>query len=337
MLQKMFNANSKKHVLGIDRTFNIGCIYATCCVFQLQGLRSRRTKAGGPALIMGPIFLHWDGSKKTYKRFFNYLKEELGPIENVEVGHSLVFGSDEEKALLKAIAEVFDKSESTLCTKHLKDNFKRLCRTNAIAPKIESKLKHAIFEKLCDSKDGHEFDHVALSIKSDVDQHAKVISEHVDGLITKILDYVWKPSKNGNVGLGWTNNACESFNHILKSVTQWKSLRMLDLIKRFEQISLVQQKDMMRAIFGEGNFRLGFGFTDMCISNLEFNQEWSEKARNRHFSKLIIRLTGYKKPKDQYIKSNDEKLVIQNSQKNIRKARSKGFINNNQNIQKILI
>ena len=49
--------------------------------------------------------MHWDGSFHTYQRFFTHLAAVLeSPLLDAELGTSnLVVGSDEEKALVKAV------------------------------------------------------------------------------------------------------------------------------------------------------------------------------------------------------------------------------------------
>ena len=58
--------------------------------------------------MLGPVFLHWDGSCESYQRFFSHLRTKLDSNINTELGFcELVIGSDEEKAILKAIRQNF--------------------------------------------------------------------------------------------------------------------------------------------------------------------------------------------------------------------------------------
>ena len=58
---------------------------------------------------------------------------------------SLIFGSDEEQAITKAIESVFPSSNRTLCTKHLKDNVIAYMQHEAGVPQ---KARHRIAEKI---------------------------------------------------------------------------------------------------------------------------------------------------------------------------------------------
>ena len=59
-------------VLGVDRTFNLGACYVTCTVFQDHKL-VRKSRG----VILGPVYLHWDGEFITYQRFFSHLSAVL--------------------------------------------------------------------------------------------------------------------------------------------------------------------------------------------------------------------------------------------------------------------
>jgi hypothetical protein len=74
---------------------------------------------------MGPVYLHWDGHYQTY-RFFSHIQSHLHDIKGTEIsGKQLVFGSDEEKAMTKALHHCFPDSKHILCTHHLEENVRR--------------------------------------------------------------------------------------------------------------------------------------------------------------------------------------------------------------------
>lgn len=64
------------------------------------------------------MMLHFDSDFETYSTFLSHLKLKLGDS-------NFIFGSDEERALTKAIQYNFPDSTYLLCTKHLKDNIRR--------------------------------------------------------------------------------------------------------------------------------------------------------------------------------------------------------------------
>ena len=76
------------------------------------------------------MHLHWDGALHTYQRYFTHLASVIDTniSETLLSVNDIVVGSDEEKALVKAIKSSFPNSELTLCTRHLNENMSRHMR-----------------------------------------------------------------------------------------------------------------------------------------------------------------------------------------------------------------
>ena len=55
-------------IIGVDRTFNLGPCFLTCMVYQNHNLIRKHTKSS--PIMLGPMFLHWDGLYSTYCEFF---------------------------------------------------------------------------------------------------------------------------------------------------------------------------------------------------------------------------------------------------------------------------
>jgi len=92
-----------KTVLDTDRTFNLGLCYVTTCVHCNMSV-VYKTILDNP-IFMGPVMFHYDGRLETYKTFLRASCDafcgEVGVAErNGDV--ELLFGSDEEKALVRA-------------------------------------------------------------------------------------------------------------------------------------------------------------------------------------------------------------------------------------------
>ena len=63
--------------------------------------------------------------------------------------------------------------------------------------------------------------------------------------------------QNMEVGCaGWTNNACESMNHVLKQRTQWRITHLPELTDNCRALMEAQYKEADRALLGLGNFSL---------------------------------------------------------------------------------
>ena len=71
------------------------------------------------------MFLHKEATFHNYHYFLSHISAKLASsISDIDVipPPQIEVGSDDEKALAKAIDVVFPNSKRSLCTKHLKDN-----------------------------------------------------------------------------------------------------------------------------------------------------------------------------------------------------------------------
>lgn len=79
-------------------------------------------------------------------------------------GEKIGFGSDEEKALRKAIRYAFPDSKQTLCSRHMRENLKRNLSRHVDRMRA-SYIDRQVFEKLLRSKTESEFDSCAVGLK----------------------------------------------------------------------------------------------------------------------------------------------------------------------------
>jgi hypothetical protein len=92
--------------------------------------------------MLGQIFIHWDGNFETCHHFISHLQIKLSDVQH----HNIVFGTDEEAAVIKAITACFLQATHILCTKHLKENTRENLHKNYTQPivsKILSKIVDA--------------------------------------------------------------------------------------------------------------------------------------------------------------------------------------------------
>ena len=79
-------------------------------------------------LILGPICLHTDASYRAYRSFFAHIAAELEVniinVIDVRLSKDIQLGSDDEKALAKAVDATFPDAKGLLCARHLKDNIR---------------------------------------------------------------------------------------------------------------------------------------------------------------------------------------------------------------------
>ena len=62
--------------------------------------------------------------------------------------------------------------------------------------------------------------------------------------------------RQGHVFTGWTNNNCESLNHVLKQSIDWKSQTVVDLVFTLYNLVKGQFADLKRSLEGTCEFRL---------------------------------------------------------------------------------
>ena len=298
-----------KSILGIDRTFNLGACFVTLTVFKNTNLLRRSTQC--PPLMLGPVFLHWDGSCESYQRFFSHLRTKLDSNINTELGFcELVIGSDEEKAILKAIQQSFPTATQLLCQRHLQENVRRHLQQKVGVPeRTRNEIISLIFGKgLTNSKDLVDFELGYLFLSNKLLEIAPNFVSYIENsLISRLREYVFKPRISESwLPLNWMNNNCESINNILKLSTNWKVLKLPDLIEKMHAIVKLQYADMRRALHGHGNYELAPKLKHFFMPN----SVWSSKTEDEktiHFQKFLS-VKAAKKEKN--IQSTDGGLEI---------------------------
>ena len=306
-------------VLGVDRTFNLGPCYVTILVYHQANLIRKGTQ--NHPIMLGPVFLHWDGLYQTYHRFFSHLQSQFDDcICSIQAsGRHLLLGSDEEKAMTKAMKQCFPLSHHILCRRHIEDNVKRhLCAKIGIN---DSKIKEIIGDifgenGLISCADEYEFQLAAFELEEKYSKSIPKFLPYFVRLTKSLLEFVFLPSKKNNcVPIDWKNNSCESMNHILKLSCNWKVQKMTDLVEKIFKIVKLQYADMKRALYGMGNFQIAPWMAACKVSQTNWAAK-SEEEKDKLFQKF---LKGVPK-KEKKVKSTDGgRLEIPTTQKVARK------------------
>ena len=125
-----------KSVLGVDKTFNLCQMHVTVtCFKQLSVIRSDSKEA---PFFIGPIILHDNSDFETYCHFSHHFKVKLVDT-NLK---KLVIGSDDERAMVKAITTAFP---DTLCTCHLRQKANQKLVDYAIDKREKDKIMGMLF------------------------------------------------------------------------------------------------------------------------------------------------------------------------------------------------
>ena len=125
-------------------------------------------------------------------------------------------GSDDESGLTKALDSVFPEATRLLCTKHMKDNVSEYLK-NALGStdKQRSDIISKLFRSngLAAAEDSFEFESNSENLISENPEFARYFDSR---LKNRLLEHVNEPKKQLQHERLWTNNNCESMNHVFK-------------------------------------------------------------------------------------------------------------------------
>lgn len=242
---------TKGSVIGIDRTFNLGPCFVTTTTYKNRKLLKRETLEN--PIFLGPTLLHWDGETDSYYKFLCHLNSKLGFPSGLKVG------SDEEKAIKKAIQQAFNNPVHLLCVKHLKDNVRRYLKDKeGCSTKDREFVVSSIFgpDGAINSDDSFSYDSKIADLEPILKKFPQ-FQRYFETRLKPLLDeHVFQPLQSGTVSEQWTNNNSESMNNRLKQSLNWKPHKLPDLISKINEISAFQINDLRRAIHGNGNYIL---------------------------------------------------------------------------------
>jgi len=253
-------------VVGVDRTFNLGSCFVTVTVYRNMSVL-RKTTRDHP-IFLGPVMLHFDGRADTYTTFFRCLKDAVGSdLSCAEMNGDveLVFGSDEEKAMVAALKEVFPEAGHVFCMQHIEENVRRYMTDEVGVPVNEredllSRVRAAGEVKVNDTVDGEqrltELLQTARSVAASTDNCAKLLTYVTDTVIPKLRSNIHVVRDNGWVSKHWTNNNAESVNHLLKLKADWRQLPIASIVDNIHDMVKLSFVDLRSSLCGQGNFVL---------------------------------------------------------------------------------
>ena len=247
---------SGQAVLGVDKTFNLCDVHVTVtCYKQTSVVRHNSDDENAFPIFLGPIFFHDNSDFETYCAFFHHLKMKLIDANLTK----LVIGTDDEAAMVKAITTAFPESTHVLCTRHLKQNTNQKLLDDAVDKAERNQILNKIY-----GQDGilHADDTICFEEKcSELEEQCAQISTKFHRYFTGRLKTLLKlkvndPVRQDMVPSRWTNNNCESLNHVLKQAIDWRSKPLVDLVSIMQDIADGQFKDLRSAMIRTGEFRL---------------------------------------------------------------------------------
>ena len=166
----------------------------------------------------------------------------------------LTLGSDEEKAIHKAMTFAFSGANTVICSRHVRENaLHKLDSVLGSTVELRRTLKNAIFgdSGLAACKDVIRFEETARALRPMLDKAPTAFSDYFDRYLVHSL------RENVTAGRrGWTNNDCESVNHVLKQSIQWPPQQLPQLIHKLRELVTAQYMEADRAVCGRGDLML---------------------------------------------------------------------------------
>jgi len=155
----------------------------------------------------------------------------------------------------KAMSHGFHGALQVTCTRHLQNNAdKKLDSVVGSRSDVRRAVHSALFGSagLTSCDDVITFDDKVTQIRKDVLPKAPpAIQQYFEDYLHSLL------RDNVVAGRpGWTNNNCESVNHIIKQYTQWRAQQLPDLINKLRDLVRGQYTEADRALCGRGDLQL---------------------------------------------------------------------------------
>ncbi|CAG2210675.1 unnamed protein product [Mytilus edulis] len=278
-----FLAQKSEHPLGVDRTFNLGSFYVTSIVYK--NLRVNRKETKDHPIFAGPMLLHKDASYKTYRAFFSNISATLElPINDVELRlhENIEFGSDDEKAMTKAIENAFPTAKRRLCTKHLKDNVQHYLQDRVGVSTQERKtIINTIFgdQGIASADDTLQFARADSELKDLCANHPQFLKYYEQSFKPRVEEFVNAPNRRLGTKQMWTNNNAESMNRVMKVAVNWKPQHAPDLVDKLFDMVDFQFINLRSALHHSGDYMLVNSYKQYTIADAIWKTKSDEEKR----------------------------------------------------------
>ena len=179
---------------------------------------------------------------------------------------------------------------------HLKENTNRYLENIVGVPKSDRNTildaiygQNGLLEKTDIDTYNYKLEKLKTTIRSkDATAGEKKFMPYFEKKLLPLLEeHVIGPVRRGKIASTWTNNNCESANHVLKTAIQSKMQDLPKIIDTLYKIVKCDQEERCRAIRDTGNFRLSDRFQHhYCeISNWSTLSKDNRQKRMKRFLK----------------------------------------------------
>ena len=100
------------------------------------------------------------------------------------------------------------------------------------------------------------FDHQSKTLGAKIKSKYPEIGWYYDNFIKVLRKYVVIPTLRKETDGNYTTQLSESLNSVLKLRTQWKSQKLIDLLKILQDLEEAQRIQIRRALYSPGEFEL---------------------------------------------------------------------------------
>jgi len=118
---------------------------------------------------------------------------------------------------------------------------------------------------LVNADSSFSFNSKSTDVLGRISKYPKLSNYFATRLRPNIQSYVNIPNRSSPHSGLWTNNNCESMNHIIKMEAEWKSMKTPELINLLHSITKLHFSDVRRSLYGGGNYRLAGAFKQCSI------------------------------------------------------------------------
>ena len=193
--------------------------------------------------------------------FFQHLSSRLALADSSRLP---VFGSDEEDALRNAMELLFPLAFRLSCMRHLTKNFDSFLsdKVGLPCPDRTRLLERLVgqFGMMTMSASNHVqlADQLQL-VAEDSEEQVRRYMDRVSPLLVENRGALERPGLCQKTAL-WTSNNCESMNPVLKQAVRWRSLKLVELVKKLHEVIKAQYREVKWS-FGD------FGSSSSLLQN----------------------------------------------------------------------
>ena len=109
-------------------------------------------------------------------------------------------------------------------------------------------------------------------------------------LKTLLKTKVNEPVRKDMVSQNWTNNNCESLNHVLKQAIDWRSKPLVPLVEKLQDLADGQFKELRSAMLGTGEYKLADSHKQFQMSKTDWVSKTTSQREKafRRFRKYFV-------------------------------------------------